>query len=148
MFKGSKLTFKGSKLTIKGSRLLMLCENRTYPCQFISIKSLELVLGGPAKKNAFFIKCPPNHFWVSQTTLLGVNMISWKFCWKKLTRTYPLGVSNIETFHANKKSHFACYFEPYSQIPEHMHMGCFKYVKLFQYIVGRCMSNFVTWFQR
>ncbi len=43
MFKGSKLTFKGSKLTFKGSKLLTLREDKTYPRQFISITSLELV---------------------------------------------------------------------------------------------------------
>ncbi len=42
-FKGSKLTFKGLKLTFKGSKLLTLREDRTYPRQFISIISLELV---------------------------------------------------------------------------------------------------------
>ncbi len=30
-----------------------------------------------------FFKWPQFYFWVFQSALLGVNMISWKFCWKK-----------------------------------------------------------------
>ena len=54
-----------------------------------------------------------------------------KLSLKKIDQTYRLGVSNIETFYANKKSHFTCYFEPYLQITEHIHMVCFKHVKMF-----------------
>jgi hypothetical protein len=44
MLKGSKLMLNGSKLMLKGSKLLtLLHEDRTYPCQFISIMLLELV---------------------------------------------------------------------------------------------------------
>jgi hypothetical protein len=34
------------------------------------------------------------------------------FLLKKMTITYPLVASKIETLHANKMRHFTCYYEP------------------------------------
>jgi hypothetical protein len=39
-----------------------------------------------------------------------------------MTRTHPLGVPNMEVFHANKMAHFTCILEPIFQEPEHIHV--------------------------
>ncbi len=102
---------------------------------------------GSGPENGHFFKWPPNHFWVFESTLLGVDMISWKFCKKKLTGTFLFGVSNIEPFRANKKFHFTCCFELSFQKPEHMHMDHLKNVKLLIYMCERSMQSFRTRFQ-
>jgi hypothetical protein len=57
-----------------------------------------------------------------------------------MTRTFLLGVSNIEPLHANIKFHFTCCFELSFQKPEHTHMDHLAYVKLFIYMCERSMQ--------
>ena len=50
----------------------------------------------------------------------------------------PAGyIKNIELFHSNRIPRFTRYFWPYLQMPEHMHMGHFKYIETFYYMIER-----------
>ncbi len=51
--------------------------------------------GGVQPKKRDFFKWSQNHFWVVKSTLLNADMISWKLCKRKMTRTPPLGASNF-----------------------------------------------------
>ena len=69
----------------------------------------RLGIGGPVVKMCFF-QMPPIpllsvliHSNRSQYVILKVSL-------KKLSRTYPLGASNIEMFRANKMPRFTCNF--------------------------------------
>jgi hypothetical protein len=65
-----------------------------------------------------------------------------------MTKTYPLSVSNIEMFRANKKFHFTCCFEQiFSKARTHAYMDHLKYVKLLIYVCERSMQSFGTRFQ-
>ncbi len=128
-----------------------LCWHVVASVPYIELILVTLCLNslnrGSGPENGHFFKWSLNHFWVFESTLLSLNMISWKFCQKKLTGTFLLGVSNIEPFCANKKIHFTCCFELSIQKPEHMHMDRLKYVKLLIYMCERSMQSFRTRFQ-
>ena len=85
----------------------LLTNQKKFHVFFSKISSYGAI-GGPVEKMWFF-KWPQSHFWVIKTTLLGTNMISWKFRWKILTRTYPLSGPNIGMFRTNKMALFTCY---------------------------------------
>ncbi len=105
------------------------------------------MVGGPVAKVSFFQ--------MVQISLLSVLMYSTrceydilKVLFLKMTGTFPLSVSNIEMFHANKKFLFTCCFELFFQKPEHMHMDHLKYVKLLIYVCERSVQSFGTRFRQ
>ena len=95
-------------------------------------------LGGPVEKMCFFQIAPTLCFSILIFSNRYHNDIL-KVSLKTITMTYPLGTSNIELFCANRIPRFTCYFLPYLHRPEHMHMGQFKYVKTFYYMIERCV---------
>ena len=77
----------------------------------------------------FFFKWPQDQFWVFKSLQICPNMMSTKFCPKKLVEGVHWACQTSKNVYANKIPNFTFYFLvilSVMHLPKWMHMGCKK----------------------